>query len=58
MTIILDADLVIRGEKGTFDLKKWVAWRPVPTSNSSGSQVATFKRSPLRANKRTQLETK
>ncbi len=24
MTIILDADIVIRGEKGTFDLKSWV----------------------------------
>ena len=28
MAIILDADVVIRGEKGTFDLKKWVASRP------------------------------
>src|ERR1700751_4306885 len=27
MTIILDADVVIRGERGTFDLKKWVASR-------------------------------
>jgi len=25
MAIILDADVIIRGEKGTFDLKKWVA---------------------------------
>lgn len=25
MAIILDADLVIRGEKGAFDLEKWVA---------------------------------
>jgi|ERR1019366_6074224 predicted nucleic acid-binding protein len=28
MAIILDAGVVIRGEKGTFDLKKWVASRP------------------------------
>src|SRR6267142_1103740 len=28
MAIILDADLVIRGEKGTFDLERWVASHP------------------------------
>jgi tRNA(fMet)-specific endonuclease VapC len=28
MAIILDADVVIRGERGPFDLKKWVASRP------------------------------
>jgi hypothetical protein len=28
MAIILDADVVIRGERRTFDLKKWVASRP------------------------------
>ena len=28
MAIILDADLIIGGEKGTFDFKKWVASRP------------------------------
>lgn len=28
MAIILDADVVIRGEKGTFDLGSWVASRP------------------------------
>jgi tRNA(fMet)-specific endonuclease VapC len=28
MAIILDADVVIRGERGTFDLKKWVESRP------------------------------
>jgi tRNA(fMet)-specific endonuclease VapC len=28
MAIILDADVVIRGQKGTFDLKNWVASRP------------------------------
>jgi tRNA(fMet)-specific endonuclease VapC len=27
MAIILDANVVIRGEKGTFDLEKWVASR-------------------------------
>ena len=28
MAIILDADVVIRGDKGTFDLKSWVTSRP------------------------------
>lgn len=28
MAIILDADVIIRGEKGRFDLKGWVASRP------------------------------
>jgi tRNA(fMet)-specific endonuclease VapC len=28
MAIILDADVVIRGEKGTFDLQRWIAARP------------------------------
>ena len=28
MAIILDADVVIRGERGTFDLARWVAARP------------------------------
>jgi tRNA(fMet)-specific endonuclease VapC len=28
MAIILDADVIIRGEKGTFDLASWVASRP------------------------------
>jgi tRNA(fMet)-specific endonuclease VapC len=28
MAIILDADVIIRGEKGTFDLSRWVAARP------------------------------
>jgi tRNA(fMet)-specific endonuclease VapC len=28
MAIILDADVVIAGEKGTFDFKAWVASRP------------------------------
>ncbi len=28
MAIILDADVIIRGEKGTFDLKAWVESRP------------------------------
>jgi len=27
MAIILDADLVIRGEKGAFDLERWVSSR-------------------------------
>jgi len=28
MAIILDADVIIRGEKGTFDLQQWAAARP------------------------------
>ena len=28
MAIILDSDVIIRGEKGTFDFKSWVASRP------------------------------
>lgn len=28
MAIILDADVIIRGEKGAFDLQHWVAARP------------------------------
>jgi tRNA(fMet)-specific endonuclease VapC len=28
MAIILDADVIIRGEKGTFDLRRWLASRP------------------------------
>ena len=28
MAIILDADVIIRGEKGLFDLRTWVASRP------------------------------
>jgi tRNA(fMet)-specific endonuclease VapC len=28
MAIILDADVIIRGEKGTFDLKSWVTSHP------------------------------
>ena len=28
MAIILDADVIIRGEKGTFDLKAWLQSRP------------------------------
>jgi tRNA(fMet)-specific endonuclease VapC len=28
MAIIVDADVIIRGEKGTFDLPRWLASRP------------------------------
>ncbi len=28
MAIILDADVIIRGEKGTFDLQQWVSAQP------------------------------
>lgn len=28
MAIILDADVIIRGEKGTFDLQRWVGKQP------------------------------
>jgi hypothetical protein len=35
MAIILDADVIIRGEKGTFDLQRWVAARPDETFEMS-----------------------
>ena len=28
MAIILDADVIIHGEKGNFDLRRWLAARP------------------------------
>ena len=40
MAIILDADVVIRGEKGTFDLQRWVAARPDESFEVSAITVA------------------
>jgi hypothetical protein len=37
MAIILDADVIIRGEKGTFDLKNWLLAQP-----DELFEVATF----------------
>lgn len=40
MAIILDADVIIRGENGTFDLQRWVAARPHETFEVSAITVA------------------
>src|SRR5260370_36167601 len=40
MAIILDADVVIRGEKGTFDLKSWVKSRSNDQFEFAASTVA------------------
>ena len=40
MAIILDADIVVRGERGTFDLKYWVASRPVEQFEIAAITVA------------------
>jgi tRNA(fMet)-specific endonuclease VapC len=40
MAIILDADVIIRGEKGTFDLKAWLECRPDDTFEVASITVA------------------
>jgi tRNA(fMet)-specific endonuclease VapC len=40
MAIVLDADVVIRGERGTFDLKNWVASRPMERFEIAAITVA------------------
>jgi tRNA(fMet)-specific endonuclease VapC len=40
MAIILDADVIIRGEKGTFDLQHWVAGLPKETFEVAAITVA------------------
>ncbi|HXR47712.1 MAG TPA: PIN domain-containing protein [Candidatus Limnocylindrales bacterium] len=40
MAIILDADVIIRGEKGTFDLKTWLASRPTDEFEVAAVTVA------------------
>ena len=40
MAIIIDADVIIRGEKGTFDLKGWLASRPVEEFEIAAITVA------------------
>ena len=40
MAIILDADVVIRGEKGVFDLRAWVASRPTDQFEIAAITVA------------------
>jgi tRNA(fMet)-specific endonuclease VapC len=40
MAIILDADVIIRGEKGTFDLKSWLASRPTDEFEIAAITVA------------------
>jgi tRNA(fMet)-specific endonuclease VapC len=40
MAIIIDADVVIRGEKGSFDLRRWLASRPDELFEVSAITVA------------------
>jgi tRNA(fMet)-specific endonuclease VapC len=40
MAIILDADVIIRGEKGTFDFKGWLASRPADEFEIAAITVA------------------
>ena len=40
MAIILDADVIIRGEKGQFDLKKWLESRPNDTFEVASITIA------------------
>ncbi len=40
MAIILDADVIIRGEKGSFDLKSWLSSRPNDTFEVAAITVA------------------
>jgi len=40
MAIILDADVIIRGEKGLFDLKGWLASRPAEQFEIAAITVA------------------
>ena len=40
MAIILDADVIIRGEKGTFDLKTWLASRAMDEFEVAAVTVA------------------
>src|SRR6266702_586260 len=40
MAIVLDADVLIRGEKGSFDLSNWLATRPDDQFEVAASTVA------------------
>lgn len=40
MVIILDADVIIRGEKGTFDLQAWLISRPADQFEVAAITVA------------------
>jgi tRNA(fMet)-specific endonuclease VapC len=40
MAIILDADVIIRGEKGTFDLKAWMGMHPDELFEAAAITVA------------------
>jgi len=42
MAIILDADVVIRGEKGAFDLKSWVMSRPSDRFEIAASRLPSY----------------
>lgn len=49
MAIVLDADVIIRGEKGTFDLQAWVAARPTEQFEVAAITVAELWRGVERA---------
>jgi predicted nucleic acid-binding protein len=40
MAIIVDADVIIRGEEGAFDFQSWLASRPNDTFEISAATVA------------------
>jgi tRNA(fMet)-specific endonuclease VapC len=40
MAIILDTDVIVRGERGTFDLERWLASRPNDAFEVAGITVA------------------
>jgi tRNA(fMet)-specific endonuclease VapC len=50
MAIILDAGVVIRGERGTLDLKNWVASRPMEQFEIAAITVAELWHGVERAN--------
>lgn len=52
MAIILDADVIIRGEKGTFDLKTWLASRAADQFEIAAVTVAELWHGVERANGR------
>ena len=49
MEIVLDADVIIRGEKGSFDLMAWVASRPDDSFNVAAITVSELWHGVVRA---------
>jgi predicted nucleic acid-binding protein len=52
MAIILDADVIIRGEKGLFDFQRWVAGRPDDAFEVASITIAELWHGVERANAR------